>query len=105
MNVQNMLAANAYARNQSIGTGMGTDNVASADDNGVKFSDFLQENVQDAIDTVRASETMSAKAITGDASITEVVQAITEADMTITTAKALIDRMISAYQEIMRLPI
>lgn len=104
MNVQNLLAANAYAKNQAVGAGVGTDKIGGGADS-AKFSDFLEEKIQGAIDTVHTSETLSAKAVTGEASITDVVQAITEADMTITTAKALIDRMISAYQEIMRLPI
>jgi flagellar hook-basal body complex protein FliE len=105
MSAENLLAANAYARSQNIGQGMGRAKIPGMADKGAKFSDILEDTVQGAINTVRHSEQMSAKAITGEASITDVVQAITEADVTITTAKALIDRMLSAYQEIMRLPI
>ena len=95
------IAANVYAQNQGIGNSV----VSGVDDQGVKFSSFLEDKVQDAIETVRMGETMSAKAVTGEADLAEVVQAVTEADLTVSTAKALIDRMISAYQEIMRLPI
>ena len=105
MSVQNLLAANAYAKNSGIGSGMGTAKIASMEDKGVKFSDMLEDSVQGAIDKIHNSEVMSAKAITGEASITDVVQAVTEADVTITVAKALIDRMLSAYQDIMRIPI
>ena len=105
MSVQNLLAANAYGKSQGISAGLGTAKIAGADDMGVKFSDYLEDKVQDAIQTVKHSETMSARAITGDASITDVVQAITEADVTVTTAKAIVDRMLSAYQDIMRMPI
>lgn len=99
------MVARLYAQNQSIGIPGGesaSDTVAAP---GTSFSDFLEDKVQDAIDTVRAGETMSARAVTGQADLTDVVQAVTEADLTVSTAKAVIDRMISSYQDIMRLPI
>lgn len=102
------MAARLYAQNQSIGTPGGDgvkDMAGGASADGVTFSDFLEDTVQDAIDTVRTGETMSAKAVTGQADLTEVVQAVTEADLVVSTAKAMIDRMISSYQDIMRLPI
>ena len=48
---------------------------------------------------------MSAMAVTGEADITDVVQAVTSAELTLQTVVAVRDRMISAYQEIMRMPI
>lgn len=95
------IAARAYAQNQGIGNNA----VPNTQQEGVKFSNFLEDKVQSAIDTVKTGEVMSAKAITGEAGVAEVVQAVTEADLTVVTAKALIDKMVSAYQEIMRLPI
>ncbi|MCF8495276.1 MAG: flagellar hook-basal body complex protein FliE [Alphaproteobacteria bacterium] len=83
---------------------MGTAKIASAPE-GIKFSDFIHEGVKDAIETMKAGETMSAKAITGEAGLTDVVQAITSAELAVDTITALRDRMISAYQEIMRMPI
>jgi flagellar hook-basal body complex protein FliE len=94
------LAANAYSNNMNIGAGM-----AGKNDGGVKFSDMLKEKVSDSIDTMRAGELMSAKAITGDAQLTEVVQAVTASEVTLQTMVSVRDRMISAYQEIMRMPI
>lgn len=97
-------AANAYA--QSLGmakaTPQGTVPVASE---GASFADFLREGVTGAIDTVKAGETMSAKAVTGQADMISVVQAVTAAELTLQSVVAIRDRMITAYQEIMRMPI
>ena len=94
------IAANAYANSSNIPTSGVKNN-----DDGVQFSDFLKEKATESIDTMKASEVMSAKAITGDADLTEVVQAVTAAEVTLQTIVSLRDRMISAYQEIMRMPI
>jgi flagellar hook-basal body complex protein FliE len=48
---------------------------------------------------------MSAKAVTGEADIVDVVQAVGNAEITLQTVVAVRDRVISAYQEIMRMPI
>jgi flagellar hook-basal body complex protein FliE len=93
------MAANAYSSSSKIPT------TGVKNDDGVSFSDFLKEKVSDSIDTMKASEVMSAKAITGQAELTEVVAAVTAAELTLQTVVSLRDRMISAYQEIMRMPI
>lgn len=104
-------AASAYSNSQSItGTGNVTNNALSAksgieNDVEVSFSDMLKTTVQDSLDTMKAGEQMSAKAVTGEANLTDVVQAVTSAELTLQTVVAVRDRMISAYQEIMRMPI
>lgn len=98
------LAANAYASSSGIKTS-GVPNAASLDDGGVKFSDFLKDKAQDSMDTLRAGEVMSAKAVTGEADLLDVVGAVSSAELTLQTIVSLRDRMISAYQEIMRMPI
>ena len=93
------VVANAYGKSKNIAK------AKSAGDDGVSFSGFLKQKTQDSIETMRDSEKMSAKAVTGDADITDVVQAVTAAELTLQTVVAVRDRMISAYQEIMRMPI
>lgn len=72
---------------------------------GVSFSDFLKDKARESVDTMKTSEQMSAKAVTGEADLTDVVQAVTAAELTLQTVVAVRDRMVSAYQEIMRMPI
>lgn len=75
------------------------------DTESVSFADLLGNKIQDSVETFKSSEDMSAKAINGEADITEVVQAVTEAELTLQTLVAVRDKMISAYQEIMRMQI
>ena len=92
------IAANAYSNSSKIaGKGVSGD--------GVSFSDFLRDKAQDAVKTMKDSEAMSAKAVTGDADLTDVVEAVTAAELTLQTVVAVRDRMLTAYQEIMRMPI
>ncbi len=91
------IAANAYARGSKMASMKG----ASADD-GISFSEFLKDQARSSVETLRASETVSAKAVTGEADLTDVVQAVTAAELTLQTVVSIRDRMVSAYQEIMR---
>lgn len=72
---------------------------------GVTFSDFLRQKATESIDTIRQSEQMSAKAVTGEADLTDVVQAVSAAELTLQTVVSVRDRLVSAYQEIMRMPV
>lgn len=93
------IAANAYSKGAKTG-GMG-----GASEEGISFSDFLKKTAADSIETMKSSETLSAKAVTGEADLADVVQAVTAAELTLQTVVAVRDRMLTAYQEIMRMPI
>lgn len=81
----------------------------SASDNndkgGVSFGSLLKAGVDNVIDTQKKSEEVSAAAVAGKADVTDVVQAVTEAELTLQTMVAVRDRVISSYQDIMRMPI
>ena len=102
-------AINAYSNSMKIAQGTkGADESESGSGDsggGVTFSDFLKQKASESVDTLRKSEEMSAKAITGEADITDVVQAVSAAEITLQTVVSVRDRMISAYQEIMRMPV
>lgn len=100
--VSSAAAANAYSTTAKSGAEM-PKGLESRED-GPKFSDFLRQSVTDSIDTMRAGEKASADAVTGKASLPDVVGAITQAELTLQTVVAVRDRLISAYQEIMRMP-
>jgi flagellar hook-basal body complex protein FliE len=69
------------------------------------FSDVIKSSAQSAIKTMHAGESAQARAVTGNASLTDVVEAVTSAELTLQTVVAVRDKMLSAYQEIMRMPI
>lgn len=94
-------AAGAYANMAKIGTNAApTENVGRP-----SFGEVLKTSLLDSIGTMKTGEQMSAKAVTGEASLPEVVQAVNAAELTLSTVVAVRDRLISAYQEIMRMPI
>ena len=55
--------------------------------------------------SLRASEAKAVEALSGKANLQDVVEAVTEAELSLQKMTAVRDRVISAYQEIMRMPI
>ena len=72
---------------------------------GMDFGTALRSAVDTAVGVGRAAETQSMKAITGGGNVTEVATALSRAELTLQTATAVRDRMLQAYQEIMRIQI
>lgn len=100
---KNAGAISAYANTAKIAGGAGG---IEARDNkgGESFADMIKAGVQELVDTQKTSEAVSAQAVTGKADLTDVVRAVTEAEITLQTVVAVRDKMIAAYQEIMRMP-
>lgn len=98
--ISNLNAAQMYERTAKAAGAQG----ALADVRGPSFGDILKTSIQESLNTMRAGEQASAKAVTGEASLQEVVGAITQAELTLETVVAVRDRLVSAYQEIMRMP-
>jgi flagellar hook-basal body complex protein FliE len=69
------------------------------------FGQMVRQALQDTIEAGKKSEQMSAQAVAGKADVTDVVTAVNNAEMALDTVVAVRDRVISAYQEIMRMPI
>ncbi len=76
------------------GTGQGTD-----------FGAMLRGAVESAVATGREAETQSMRAITNGGNVTEVATALSRAELTLQTATAVRDRMLQAYQDIMKIQI
>lgn len=69
------------------------------------FGDFLDAQAAEAVRTLQHGEAMQAAAMTGKASAQEVVRAVLAAEMTVQTVVAVRDRMVMAYQDIMRMAV
>jgi flagellar hook-basal body complex protein FliE len=72
---------------------------------GTDFGAMLQSAVQTAMDSGHEAETQSMKAITEGGNVTEVATALSRAELTLQTATAVRDRMLQAYQDIMKMQI
>jgi flagellar hook-basal body complex protein FliE len=84
---------------------MGAPGIESRENAGPGFSDVLKQVAQEAINTTRDAEKQSIAAAEGKADLNDVVNAVTAAEVTVQTVTAVRDRVISAYQEILRMPI
>lgn len=69
------------------------------------FVDALKGAAESWVESLRQSEQKSAQAVTGQVDIRDVVMAVNNAEVTLQTAVAVRDKVIAAYQEIMRMPI
>ncbi len=72
---------------------------------GSTFAELLRETAASAIETGLQADKISAAAIEGKAGVAEVVTAVANAELTLQTVVALRDRVVQAYQEILRMPI
>ena len=97
-----LAAAKAYAATQGGATpGMGAGGAVGGKD----FGDLLQSVMNDAVQASKTAETQIAKQVAGKAELIDVVTAISSAEASLETVMAVRDQVISAYQEIMRMPI
>ena len=69
------------------------------------FAALLEQSLGEAIAAGRNGEAVATAAIGGHTSLQEVVEAVNAAEVTLQTVIAVRDRMIAAYQEILRMPI
>ena len=72
---------------------------------GTDFASVLRDAAESAIGTLEKGESQTLSAAADKASINDVVVAMSQAEMTLQTVVTLRDRVIQAYQEIMRMPV
>ena len=72
---------------------------------GADFSSVLRRAAEDAVEVLQKGETETLKAAAGKADITDVVTAVGQAEITLQTVVTVRDRVIQAYQEILRMPV
>ena len=70
-----------------------------------KFSELVQDMLGSAVAAGKDAEAKSAASLTGDAELIDVVTALSAAETSLETVIAVRDKVISAYQEISRMPI
>lgn len=70
-----------------------------------RFEAVLKGQLADVGAKLEASELKSIEALSGRADLRQVVEAVTAAELGLQKVTAVRDRVIAAYQEIMRMPI
>ena len=69
------------------------------------FSAAMSRALASVVDTARGAEQGAMQAISGGGNITDVVTAVAKAELALQTTVAVRDRVVQAYQDIMRMPI
>jgi flagellar hook-basal body complex protein FliE len=72
---------------------------------GNSFVNMVSDSLKSAVQTGREAEELSLKQISGEADLKDVVTAVANAEHTLETVVAVRDKVLSAYQEILRMPI
>jgi flagellar hook-basal body complex protein FliE len=78
---------------------------AEASDGGGDFGSVLTRAVQGVADGAQSAEAKSMQAIAGGGDITDVVTAVSKAELALQTTVTIRDRVVQAYQDIMKMPI
>ena len=89
-------AAQAYAR-----TATGGLESATAD----SFGNVMQRALESVVESGHQADAQAMQAISGTGSITDVVSAVSKAELALQTTVTIRDRVVQAYQDIMRRPI
>lgn len=103
-----MTAANAYGSMQRLANRSfaGQDGLGGGDaGSGGSFADLIKDQVSSVVDQGRASEQKQRDMLAGKADIVDVVTAVSETQLAMETMVSVRDRVIAAYEEIMRMPI
>jgi flagellar hook-basal body complex protein FliE len=103
MNAAALLAAKAYGSMPATGTPPVAGPAIA--DPAINFANMLAEQVTATVEATRGAETQAAQVATGKADMVNVVTAVAAAEVQMETMLAFRDQAITAYQEIMRMPI
>ncbi|MEL6197382.1 MAG: flagellar hook-basal body complex protein FliE [Pseudomonadota bacterium] len=102
MTLETSLAAGLYAAGGAVGTGRPAQMMAPG---AQSFSDTLAQAAQRLQTTMQRGEQAMNAAATGAADIHEVVEALSATEMALETTVVMRDRVVEAYQEILRMPV
>ena len=97
------IAANAYASAARM-----LDSASAAkptDAGGLSFGDVLKEAVGGVLDAGRKSDSQTVAMASGKANVMDVVTAVAETDVAVSTLVSVRDKVIAAYEDIMKMTI
>lgn len=98
------LAANAYAAVSGLASGAPSARAISSSPEG-GFGDLLAQAVSNFSQQGQATEAKAMQAIAGRGDVVDVVTAVAESELALETLVSVRDKVIAAYEELMRMPI
>ena len=100
-------AALAYGNAASLvgGNAKASNPLGGSKGQGPDFGELLAQSMQSVVDSGKASDQAAMNFVNGKADVVDVVTAVSQTEIAIESMVAVRDRVISAYEEIMRMPI
>lgn len=106
MDIQQSFAARLYDSARTLGDAARAPlDPAAPAETGPSFADTLQRAAEEIAATLRRGEEVAARGIAGQADVQSVVEALTATELALQTATAVRDRVVEAYQEVLRMPV
>ncbi len=108
MNIKQMDAVNAYSQaSKQLQQGLngGSDGVADGLKGDSAFSALVTESLGDVKSSAQNLEVTSAKALVDQADIVDVATAVSNAEVVVETVVTVRDKVIGAYNDILKMPI
>jgi len=107
MDAKALNASLAYtdALQRATGPGVAGGDAIGAKPDGMSFADLLSDAAEGAVNASRQSEVASVQAAAKQAELVDVISAVTNAELALESVVAVRDRVVTAYQTIMRMPI
>src|ERR1700756_2949756 len=100
-----LIAAKAYATAQAQAAGLAQAGGAAAAPDPHAFSEVLKTAMNDTLQSSRVAEQAVTAQVQGKGDLVDAVTAISSAQASLDTVMAVRDQVISAYQQIMQMPI
>lgn len=98
------IAANAY-QNAARLAGQAAGAQPKPTDPTADFGEMVKSAVQNVVDQGRDADAKSLEMMNGKANVVDVVTAVSETEVALQTMVSVRDKVIAAYEEIMRMPI
>jgi len=99
------IANNAYQTAAKLQQQAGATEDTAAKQDSVNFGQMVAEAVETVVDKGEQADNKAIGMIEGKSDVVDVVTAVAETEVALETMVAVRDRVISAYEEIMRMPI
>jgi flagellar hook-basal body complex protein FliE len=100
-----LTAATAYAKLARLSDPSASLGKASPPDSGGNFGAMVKEAINSVVEAGRKSDGQAQAMAAGKANIVDVVTAVSETEVAVEAMVSIRDKVISAYEEIMRMPI
>lgn len=106
MNIKQMDAVNAYTQaSKQLQQGLSGSKEAGGGGAESAFSSLVTESIGDVKNSTASMEVTSAKALVDQADLVDVVTAVSNAEMVVETVVTVRDKVIGAYNDILKMPI